>query len=278
VWDSNELLIETLHCLPGLEVLEARRSSFQFALRERAEYTIVLVEGGQERFVHRGKPIVAFKGNIILINPNEAHDGERLCGKRSFSAIYPSSELLLGLLPHKAHSVGRVFREPLIDDPSVASKFSIFVNSALSTHTPLGMQCMFLELMFEIFAKYASDDYGWESRPGLRAKVLYARDRLASSPEQTISLKQLAEETRLTPLALLRSFQRHIGCTPHTFQISQRLRKAKSLLRSGQSITETALDCGFVDQSHFTNTLRRWTGLTPAEYVRSIRPGPDLTP
>lgn len=269
--DANELTIHTLHCLPGLEVLEARRSSFHFALRARAEYTIVLVREGAERFVLRGRVIIAPRCSLILINPNEAHDGEAARQERSYSAIYPSPALLREFLPQQGHSACPVFRETLIQDPQVARKLAVFIDSAFSSHTPLGLQGMFRELMIEVLAKYTSAGCGLERLAESRAAVLGVRDRLASAPEQKVSLWELAQETGMSPLTFLRSFQRHVGCTPHVFQISQRLRLAKSLLRSGQCISQTALACGFVDQSHFTNTLRRWTGLTPAQYVQSIR-------
>lgn len=269
--DPDQLAVSTLHCLPGLEVLEARRSNFHFALRARAEYTILLVKEGAERFVHRGKVVIAPKGSVILINPNEAHNGEAARQERSYSAIYPSPALLRELLPQQGHSVCPVFRETLIQDPLVARKLGVFIDSAFSSHTPLGLRGIFRELMIDVLAKYTSAGCGLERLPKSRAAVLVVRDRLASAPEQNVSLWELAQETGMSPLSLLRSFRHYVGCTPHVFQISQRLGLAKSLLRSGESIAQAASASGFVDQSHFTNTLRRWTGLTPARYMRSIR-------
>jgi len=270
--DSSKFTsVHTLHCLPGLEVLETNRSSLHFALRARAEYTIAFVKEGTERFVHRGKLVVALKGNFILINPNEAHRSEGTQQTRSYAAIYPSLPLLQELLPERLRLPSLMFREPVVRDDAARRKFSLFMDSAFSAHTPLGLQCLFLELMIEVLDKHASAAGSLNHVPKSSTAVTYVRDRLMAAPEETVTLRQLAEENGMSPLSLLRSFQRYLGCTPHVLQVSQRLRLAKILLRSGNSIIHTALACGFADQSHFTNTLRRWTGMTPAQYVRSIR-------
>ena len=261
----------TLHCLPGLEVLETNRSRLHFALHARAEYTIAYVKEGTERFVHRRKLVVAPKGSFILINPNEALRSEGAQQTLSYAAIYPSLPLLQELLPERLRLLSPMFREPVVRDGAARRRFSLFMDSAFSAHTPLGMQCMFLELMMEVLNKHASAACSLDHVTKSRTAVTYVRDRLMAAPEETVTLKQLAEENGMSPLSLLRSFQRYLGCTPHVLQVSQRLRLAKSLLRSGHSIIHTALACGFADQSHFTNTFRRWTGMTPTQYVRSIR-------
>ena len=47
---------------------------------------------------------------------------------------------------------------------------------------------------------------------------------------------------------------------------TRRIEAAKTLLRSGSSIVETAMECGYYDQSHFDRLFRLYTGLTPSAY------------
>ncbi|MCB6437622.1 helix-turn-helix domain-containing protein, partial [Erysipelatoclostridium ramosum] len=44
--------------------------------------------------------------------------------------------------------------------------------------------------------------------------------------------------------------------------------KAKRLLEQGEAIGKIALDCGFSDQSHFTNYFKSFIGITPKQYQR----------
>ncbi|MNW06617.1 transcriptional activator FtrA [compost metagenome] len=58
---------------------------------------------------------------------------------------------------------------------------------------------------------------------------------------------------------------------PHAYQIQARLRKGRQLLKAGNGVLETALACGFHDQSHFHRHFRKSIGVTPGDYVKSLR-------
>ncbi|HQO23956.1 MAG TPA: AraC family transcriptional regulator [Spirochaetota bacterium] len=66
--------------------------------------------------------------------------------------------------------------------------------------------------------------------------------------------------------SVLRCFRRDFGVTPSVYHILVRIRKAKAMMLDGRSLIETALDCGFCDQSHFNRTFKKYTGLTPEEF------------
>ncbi len=56
------------------------------------------------------------------------------------------------------------------------------------------------------------------------------------------------------------------GLSQHRLKQIQRVEISKRLLQQGCSITATAAECGFFDQSHYTKTFRLYTGLTPSQY------------
>ncbi|MFZ2141294.1 MAG: helix-turn-helix transcriptional regulator [Xanthobacteraceae bacterium] len=52
----------------------------------------------------------------------------------------------------------------------------------------------------------------------------------------------------------------------------RRLESAKAMIATGRaSLGQIALDCQFSSQSSFTRAFRRATGMTPAEYRRTLR-------
>lgn len=83
---------------------------------------------------------------------------------------------------------------------------------------------------------------------------------------EPVSLDTLSQVSRVSPFHALRLFRDAEGTTPNGYQIGLRIRRACELLEQGTPIVETALETGFYDQSHFTNTFRRITGVTPREY------------
>ncbi|EIV1777898.1 helix-turn-helix transcriptional regulator, partial [Vibrio vulnificus] len=60
------------------------------------------------------------------------------------------------------------------------------------------------------------------------------------------------------------------GFPPHAYQIQQRLRLAKKLLRQGRRILDVAQECGFHDQSHFHRHFKKAMGVTPGQYVKNL--------
>ena len=51
---------------------------------------------------------------------------------------------------------------------------------------------------------------------------------------------------------------------PHQWRLSFRVERAKEqLARSGASLADIAIDCGFADQSHFTRIFTKHAGCCP---------------
>ena len=75
-----------------------------------------------------------------------------------------------------------------------------------------------------------------------------------------------------TPGMSIRSLQyRFLQATglPHkTIQQIERARSAVSLLEQGTPILDTALELGYFDQAHLTNSLKRFIGETPAQIAQ----------
>jgi AraC-like DNA-binding protein len=67
-------------------------------------------------------------------------------------------------------------------------------------------------------------------------------------------------------------FLRSTGLRYKTIQQIERARHAKALLEQGVSIADTVLTTGYFDQSHLTNSLKRFLGQTPAQIARGNPP------
>lgn len=68
------------------------------------------------------------------------------------------------------------------------------------------------------------------------------------------------------------AFANTVGDTPYHWSLRFRVLRARRLLRrTDKTIAEVALDCGFADQSHFSNTFKRLVGVAPGRWRREIR-------
>lgn len=101
--------------------------------------------------------------------------------------------------------------------------------------------------------------------------ISQTRDFIESQPEDPISLDELSERIFVSKYYLIREFKKTIGLSPHRFQIQNRIRKSQHLLRQGASITDVAILMGFYDQSHFIKYFKKIVGITPTEYLASLK-------
>jgi transcriptional regulator GlxA family with amidase domain len=98
--------------------------------------------------------------------------------------------------------------------------------------------------------------------------VEFLNDRLG----EKISLEELANAAGLSQYHLIRVFKKSCGLTPHAYLTQQRINRASSLLKNGETpLSEIALATGFTDQCHFTKTFRSLTGATPGRFRTAWR-------
>lgn len=123
-------------------------------------------------------------------------------------------------------------------------------------------------LLAELFS-FAGRAFQHESRhaPGWLSRVL---DKLRTEHCRRLTLDELAGEARVHPVHLSRIFRRCVGegIGEHVHRL--RVRTAcEGMLDPSASLAEVSCLTGFADQSHFTRSFRRITGMTPAAF-RSV--------
>jgi hypothetical protein len=72
----------------------------------------------------------------------------------------------------------------------------------------------------------------------------------------------------LSPRSLQYHFLNATGLAHKMIQQIERARRARALLLQGIPIQDTVYEGGYFDQAHLTNSLKRFTGQTPAQITR----------
>lgn len=86
-----------------------------------------------------------------------------------------------------------------------------------------------------------------------------------------VSLDELARVARTDKFALLRTFSREVGTTPHAYQMRLRMTRARELIVQGLSLADVAIAVGYSEQSALTRAFRGVVGITPGAYARAVR-------
>lgn len=90
---------------------------------------------------------------------------------------------------------------------------------------------------------------------------------------ESLSLQTIAQSVGIHPVHLARVFRRQ-----HHLTVGEYLRRlrvefaSQQMINSNSPLVEIGLAAGFSDQSQFSNTFKRATGLTPAQFRSQIRP------
>lgn len=88
-----------------------------------------------------------------------------------------------------------------------------------------------------------------------------------------LTLSLIANFVRVHPVYLASSFRRHYHQSIGEYLRHRRVEFAcHKISTSNDSLAEIALAAGFANQSHFTKTFKRMTGMSPAQYKTVRRP------
>lgn len=110
----------------------------------------------------------------------------------------------------------------------------------------------------------------WPGAP-IPAWLRRTREMLHEESASRMTLAELARCAGRHPVQVCRQFHRRFQCTIGEYVRRLRVGRAQSLLTSSElDLAQIALACGFSDQSHFTKTFRRLTGMPPRQFKKQI--------
>lgn len=265
--------------LPGLEIRHTRAEGFAFQRHTHETYSVGVVEqGGSYVFDHGAGPRV-MAGQTMLLEPGRVHSGTPVDQVGiTYKLIYVEPEWLRSLATELDERTLALpgFPKVVVDDPHLLGAVDCLSQLVASgggvPGSGVGLDS---NLIKESAATVA---FSWllsrHADPGARLvanhneprAVRLAQEYLADRLGEKVSLEDLARVAGLSRYHLLRVFKRATGLPPHAWQTQLRLDRARRLLTLGREIADVALETGFTDQSHFSNTFKKYMGMTPSQY------------
>ena len=97
--------------------------------------------------------------------------------------------------------------------------------------------------------------------------VKKTKQYIISNLSQNLNLEMISKEVHLEPHYLCALFKEHTGTTIMQYIISLRIENAKHLIMTqDDKIYKISEKCGFANYNHFSNTFKKTTGITAAQY------------
>jgi AraC-like DNA-binding protein len=271
--------------LGGVELLRATLSEFSFRPHAHEEFFVALTEAGRAAAVYRGDTHAIGPGDLIVLNPEEAHaGGPPAQGSWAYRALYPRQDLMREIMaefPAFRPAMPR-FGAEVVRDLQVTARLRRFHELSeppappttpvpVSTPAPsstLERETCLAEALMLLAGRHAARPRAPRSPGREPAAVRLSREYLEEHATESVTLPALAQSAGLSVFHLCRVFRETVGMTPHAYQTQVRVRRAKSLLAAGLPISQAATEAGFYDQAHLTRYFKRIMGLTPGRYVR----------
>ncbi|MGC5703603.1 AraC family transcriptional regulator [Pseudomonas sp. NFXW11] len=249
------------------ELLAARYRRQSFGRHSHERYAVGVISSGVEKLFYRGSHHLATQGSLVTISPGEIHDGVQACDQGwVYRMLYIDPQWLNRAIFGNRFGSEHIhlFREVLGADPSFARWFLQQHQLIEQADSALERETILLELLAQLFQRNGVRLRATDAKE--REAVQRIRQRLDEQCEQNIPLEQLAAQVNLEPLYMIRVFKNSLGISPHSYQIQRRIARVQNLLRSGISLTEASIHCGFFDQSHMTRAFKKVVGITPGHF------------
>lgn len=258
----------------GITVLNAVMSDFSYGKHAHEELAIGVTTEGIQEFSCNGRTFRSFPGDIILFNPDEAHNGNP--GSSNVlkytmlyfdpDKLYPliecaSNETITECQIPKTHFKDSVLQSMLLE---IAHRAGEFESSSLEQEHELYSIATHIS---QILGKFRPD--GWTNRKD--ALLMSVRDYIHDNIEENISIEDLSHVANLSKYHLIRIFRSQFGLTPHKYILNHRINKVREALKKGLSATRVAHEFSFFDSSHLNRHFKRAYGVTPKQYQSQVQ-------
>ncbi|MFF2322545.1 AraC family transcriptional regulator [Agrobacterium sp. NPDC058088] len=249
----------------GIERIDARFHGNAYAPHRHDTYALGVTLSGVQTFSYRGSSHFSMPGNVIVLHPDEVHDG----GAGTDEGLHYR---MLYLPPEKTTEAGYntlpFAQSAVIED----EEFQQCLTEALGNLDGEPGSLLLTDWQSRL------SDLLWKHSNGSarpikcidRAAVLRCRDYLLENSADTVGSQELEDISGLDRFALFRQFRCLFGTSPHRYLIMRRLQKCKDMMRAGTSLAETAFACGFADQAHFTRHFKNAFGMPPGRWLNLI--------
>ncbi|WP_371865487.1 AraC family transcriptional regulator [Rhizobium dioscoreae] len=265
--EANRILSAPAY--PGIERIQAQFRGDAFELHRHDTYALGVTMRGVQTFRYRGEQRYSLPGRVIILHPDELHDGGAATEDGLvYRMLYLEPSVLFQCL--EAARVGL----PFVDDPVVEdNRLAGLLLAALGE-----LDRELDELFVDDFVSRLTDGLVQHARLPQRrlgsiawGQVKTARDYLEAHVTRGVRSQELERITGLDRFALARHFRAAFATSPHRFLLMRRLQQAKAMIGAGEPIAEVAAATGFADQSHLTRHFKKAFGIAPGAWNSMVQ-------
>jgi AraC-like DNA-binding protein len=257
----------------GVTLMRAHFTRHAFERHSHETFSIGLTRTGVQTFRCGGSLHASLPGDLILFNPDQAHDGRRGAPEGFGYSILYVPEDVVDECRDAGAAIGlpRRFSTPVARDPVLARLYQDAAGTGTTPGESLRAHESLRRLLTESLRRHG--DGRWTDAPPSagRSRMERVREHLWAHHAQDLTVAQLAAVAGLSRAHTSRAFREHFGVPPHAYLNAVRLHRARRMLLDGLPIVRVAIDCGFADQAHFARRFKGSFGISPMRWLRQMR-------
>ncbi|WP_019614211.1 AraC family transcriptional regulator [Psychromonas ossibalaenae] len=248
--------------LPFVEIRQASLSTACYHAHSHDEFSFGVIDSGIADYHNLNQRNRIGAGDTVTINPADIHSCNPMAGDWSYRMLFVQTNWI-GQLQSEMLNIDSIdyqpFSEVLNRSPQSYQQFQLLFTSLLNEANPLAAESLLIQYLQQYFLI---------KNPEKNDSVNIRKVKELISDQLNInhSLKDLAKESGLSRCHLIRSFKQSYGLSPHAYQLDERIKQAKRLLKSGHSLIDTSHLLGFADQSHLQRNFKKRLAVTPKQY------------
>jgi AraC-like DNA-binding protein len=269
--DSNKIVVFHRARLPSttLSLVDVVGAA---APRVSLAFTVALNVGGPHRYVARGSRWIVNEGALVVSEPGNVFSAEPCARRHRVNVLFLDAATLTDPEARESWRYGAFRRVPVINNHRLRQRFRELAACMRTRH---GDELEAEETLVAFVAALRAV----HTRPALeiagtgndRDAIWRAKELLHDAFADPLTLDELARASELPKTRFLRSFKRHIGMSPHAYQVQLRVDLARRMLGHGADVADAAAAAGFCDQSHLHRHFTRIVGVTPGVYRRATK-------
>ncbi|WP_426239726.1 AraC family transcriptional regulator [Pararhizobium sp. DWP1-1-3] len=250
----------------GIERIEAHFHGNAFEPHRHDTYALGLTLQGVQAFRYRGSVRYSQPGDIIVLHPDEVHDGGAGTeeGLR-YRMLYLPPEMLIDALGERPRGLPFV-PSPVIADRAFAASLAEVMRDLDGAIGELRLDDT-LTGIADALLRHSDGGRKASGRTFDPAAIRRTCDFLQTHSDRQVNSAELENVSGLDRFTLARHFRWSVGTSPHRYLVMRRLERARGMIGSGRSLVDIAPESGFSDQAHFTRHFKKAHGMTPGRWA-----------
>lgn len=234
-------------------------------LHFHAKYELSLILSGDVDIISGGKVVSVAKPHIILHKPFVFHSMSAKPGMTFECFVFYFSEESLKKAKMK-FDLNSMFREGL--SMCELKGTQLVCAKTLSGMTLLDLDDGMRRLVLSGMLTLAESGIGVSSNQKAHGYISEILDYINENASKRITAEELAKKYYISEQKLNLDFKRLTGDTLHHYHTTVRITKAASLISRGMTPLAASVECGFVDETHFSKTFKSRIGITPYQFAK----------